>query len=194
MILVISTSGPLASVAYYDAGGQLLGSASIEANRQASGAILKLLDEIERTSGLSASDARGFVADIGPGSFTGVKVGVTIVKSFGLGFDKQVAGISSFDLIATDRVVAIANVSGRFFVRHPGDEGYLQEGLPECDFVGYGKGLEKAHYPVAANAGVTVANLVWMRPEALVPLYIAEPSISTPKQAYGSLIPGEAKK
>lgn len=192
MILILSTSSPVASAAFFDADGRELASASMEANRQASAAILKMLQDLEQSHGLLAKDAEGFVADVGPGSFTGVKVGVTMAKTFGYAFGRKAAGISSFDLISPDRTVVVPNVAGRFFVRRPGEDGRLEQRLPDGEVIGYGPSVEPALYPSASNAGPLISGLEWLAPEALVPLYIAEPNISIPKRAYGSLV-GEAK-
>ncbi len=188
MILCISTSCSLASVAYLDQDGSVLASDALEAPRKASEGVLQMLEKLEQRLGLRPAEAHGFVADIGPGSFTGVKVAVTLAKAFGFAFEKQVAGISSFDLISTDATVVIPNVSGRFFVREQGQEGRLQEGLPTGSFVGYGKAIEHQSFPEAKNASLKMKELKWDVPEALVALYIAEPMISVPKQAYGSLV------
>ncbi|MBX3119288.1 MAG: tRNA (adenosine(37)-N6)-threonylcarbamoyltransferase complex dimerization subunit type 1 TsaB [Fimbriimonadaceae bacterium] len=188
MILSISTSSPYVSVAYLDKGGQVLAAVGAEAKRQASAAILRLLEEVEREFGLSAKTADAFIADIGPGSFTGVKVGVTMAKTFGYAFGKKVGGVSSFDLVSASQTVVIPNVAGKFFVREPGKAGALQQGLPKGSFVGYGVGVLEPWHPDAAHAGEVLKSVEWVAPEQLVALYIAEPSISAPKRAYGSLV------
>lgn len=188
MILAVSTSCTIASAAYIDEEGKAIVCFSADAPRRASEVVLSWLDEVEKAGGPKASDAKGFVADVGPGSFTGVKVATTIVKTFGYAFGKPVAGVSSFDLISLTETVVVPNVAGRHFVRRQGEEPIMIEGLPEGSFVGYGKAIDTPIYPEAVRSASVVDTLVWIEPERLVPLYIAEPSISIPKKAYGSLV------
>jgi len=45
-------------------------------------------------------DIDAFVVGIGPGSFTGVRVGVTMAKTWAMALQKPVYGVSSFDALA----------------------------------------------------------------------------------------------
>ena len=62
-------------------------------------------------------DAIGVV--VGPGSFTGIRMGIAYAKGLGLGLNIPVVGISAFDLYmaaAPDAFVAIDSGLGDFFV------------------------------------------------------------------------------
>ncbi len=50
--------------------------------------------------GISVNDIDGFVAAIGPGSFTGLRIGISVVKGLAFAVSKPLAGISSLDGIA----------------------------------------------------------------------------------------------
>ena len=58
--------------------------------------IEKLLSSVDYD--LATSDF--FVSVVGPGSFTGIRIGVSAVKAFALAFNKPVLSITSFDTIA----------------------------------------------------------------------------------------------
>lgn len=58
--------------------------------------VQKALDEAE----LRPEECDFFAAVTGPGSFTGIRIGISAVKGFALGADKPVLGVTSFDLIA----------------------------------------------------------------------------------------------
>lgn len=62
-----------------------------------------LIDEIEKTlrqAELSLHDCAFFAAVVGPGSFTGIRIGVSTVKGFALGAGKPLMPITSFEMIA----------------------------------------------------------------------------------------------
>ncbi len=60
------------------------------------GAVKRLLASVGGT--LQAMD--GFVVDVGPGSFTGLRIGVAFVKALAFTTQKPVVGISSLDVLA----------------------------------------------------------------------------------------------
>lgn len=68
-------------------------------------------------------DAIGVV--VGPGSFTGIRLGIAYAKGVALGLNIPVVGISAFDLYLAatpDAFVAIDSGRGDFFVAAPGLE------------------------------------------------------------------------
>lgn len=173
MIFVLSTSSPRCSLAVFHEDGSLIWKGEREAPRAASGAAAALLEQ----SGLVLTSSTLFVADIGPGSLTGVKVGAAMVKAWGFATARPVAGITSFDLAAPDRVAAITARKGHVFVRVPGEEPVM---LKDADAEEIYGPLERL-IPHAANAGPLLGGLLRMPAELLVPEYVAEPLISTAK-------------
>ncbi|MDB5985642.1 MAG: tsaB [Nevskia sp.] len=61
-------------------------------------------------AGIAASQLDGLVAGIGPGSFAGVRIGVSFVKGLGLGLDRPAVGISSLAMLAQAAVARGAQV------------------------------------------------------------------------------------
>lgn len=62
-----------------------------------------LMDEIERAldeAGLTPEECDYFAAVTGPGSFTGIRIGIATVKGFALGAGKKVKSVTAFDLLA----------------------------------------------------------------------------------------------
>lgn len=62
-----------------------------------------LMDEINEAmaeAGLTCAECDFFGAVTGPGSFTGIRIGISTVKGLALGADKPVMGLTSFQLIA----------------------------------------------------------------------------------------------
>lgn len=135
--------------------------------------------------GKGLQDIELFVADVGPGSFTGVRVGVILAKTFAYTQGKRCGGLSSFDLISPDMTVAIGAKKGSYFVRHPGQPALSHQNEWPESACGYAADRDNADYPLAEHAGPLLAQVCPLTPFELLPEYIAEPNISLPKRPYG---------
>ncbi|UCD71258.1 MAG: tRNA (adenosine(37)-N6)-threonylcarbamoyltransferase complex dimerization subunit type 1 TsaB [Syntrophobacterales bacterium] len=62
--------------------------------------VLKTIDRVLEDSGVAIGDIDGFAISIGPGSFTGLRIGVSVVKGLAFATGKPVAGVSTLDAIA----------------------------------------------------------------------------------------------
>lgn len=175
MIVAFSTSSPVASVALIDE-GRVVASGAMETDRQASHACAQLLEGMA----VDWSRVTGCVADLGPGSFSGVRVGVTMAKTLAFSLGVRVAGLPAFRLIRAEKV-AIPARKGEWFIWTA--SGVTRETF-RGDAVGYG-GEGKAVYPLASKFAGLESELVWVEPEVLVPEYLLPPSISVPKKPLG---------
>ena len=183
MIVAFSTSSPWASVAFISNEGEVLWSETVKAPRAASGHCLEMLKRAEESKGLSLADADLFLADMGPGSFTGVRVGIILAKTFGWLYGKQCAGADSFDLVSATGVVVLPSKKNEWFVRISGETPVRTTELPATEFTGYGfEGDEQP--PSAERFAQILSQLKPVPAEAFVPAYLIDPSISTPKKPY----------
>lgn len=178
MIFAVSTSSPFVSVAVFSTEGEILFSGELESRQEASNTCLQLLEQ----SGLDVLQGTLFLADLGPGSFTGTRVGVTLAKTLAWAANGECAGALAFDLISVDKTVVFPSRRGEWFVRPPGGEVTRNESLPECDYLGFGPSIDDPVYPHAKRFASLLVHLDRMAPEALVPVYLIDPSISLPKQ------------
>ena len=166
----------MASVAVFN-DGALLSEGSEIAPMRASGAVFRLLENC--LQGINKEGVDIWVADVGPGSFTGVKVGVTIVKTLGFALEKQVGGITSFDLIR-DGEVAVPSRKGMHLLRT--EDGVFEVDSDDARVLSAKRyDYSGGDYPLAKNAERLLAKLVTMEPELLLPNYVLEPNISIPK-------------
>ena len=115
-ILTIDTSSNCSSVALSD-GTVLLGECLLGEDRCCSG---RLLDSVEKllAAALLAPDALdAFAVSLGPGSFTGVRVGIATVKGLALATGKPALGFSSLAMLAMNLPFASAQVAPMFDAR-----------------------------------------------------------------------------
>lgn len=184
--VLISTSSPIVGVAIFR-DDELLDFSSGEAPRRASGATIAALRSVLENTKTNLFLVDLFVADLGPGSFTGVKVGVTITKTLAYAEAKMAAGFSAFDLISRRSPVAIPSRKGFYLFREPGgapiEIAESDSRLKEA--VGYGVVFDEQIFPSAERAGELFDLLSPVSPMELVPQYVLEPSISQPKKPYG---------
>jgi tRNA threonylcarbamoyladenosine biosynthesis protein TsaB len=101
LILALDTSGKIASCALLQ-DGMLLDQAEQDSMMDHSRLLLPLCEKLLADNGFALSDVDVFSAVIGPGSFTGIRIGTAAVKGFAWSQDKPCAGISSLLAMACD--------------------------------------------------------------------------------------------
>lgn len=62
--------------------------------------IVEDIEQILTDSGYTISDTDGIVVSLGPGSFTGLRIGVTVAKSLAYVLGKPIVGVGTLDAIA----------------------------------------------------------------------------------------------
>ncbi len=98
-ILAMDTSTRRLSVAVTE-GETLLGARYFRPRRDLALSLASDLERVLATAGLALKDIDVFVIGLGPGSFTGLRVGLSGVKALALATGKPVVGLSSLDAIA----------------------------------------------------------------------------------------------
>ncbi|VVS95475.1 tRNA (adenosine(37)-N6)-threonylcarbamoyltransferase complex dimerization subunit type 1 TsaB [Desulfoluna spongiiphila] len=98
-LLAVDTSTLSCGVAVAD--GEGLVSESLFTSRQThSRHLLGMVEETLSRSGLSLGDLEGFSVTVGPGSFTGLRIGMSVVKGLAEVAGKPVVGISTLEALA----------------------------------------------------------------------------------------------
>lgn len=92
-VLGIDTATPHTVIAV---GDQLM---SWQSDRNETEKLLVNIDKLLKKLQLKPSQLKGVVVNTGPGSFTGLRVGVTVANGLGYGLGLPVAGVSEFDII-----------------------------------------------------------------------------------------------
>lgn len=98
-ILSVSTATNHLSVALNDS-QQIIVEKNEQDERNHSEHLDPLIDEILKENQLTLKDIDRFAVAIGPGSYTGLKIGTTTVKMFASVLNKEVVGISTLQALA----------------------------------------------------------------------------------------------
>jgi len=99
LTLAVDTTTPSGSAAILD-DGRVLAEAGVEARVDHSARLLATINFLLVTCGLDIKQVEGFSLAAGPGSFTGIRVGLSTVKAFAFASNKPVAAISSLAALA----------------------------------------------------------------------------------------------
>lgn len=81
-------------------GGVLLGEITSRAERNHSLYLVPTLQRLMAAAGVSPLELGGFAVGIGPGSYTGVRIGVTVAKTFAWTHKLALLGVSSLEAMA----------------------------------------------------------------------------------------------
>lgn len=79
---------------------KLLGEISLNNKKQHSVVLMPLVDNLLKSLQLTIKDIDGFVVSKGPGSFTGLRIGMSMIKGLSQGSKKPFISISSLDALA----------------------------------------------------------------------------------------------
>lgn len=100
MFLVLDTSGEYAVLALAEDDGAVRTASVFEGRRTLSRRIMGEMDSLLRNNGLTLRDVTAFAVGLGPGSFTGVRVGVTTAKTLAQVMGKPLVGVGTLDAYA----------------------------------------------------------------------------------------------
>ncbi|MDY6793521.1 MAG: tRNA (adenosine(37)-N6)-threonylcarbamoyltransferase complex dimerization subunit type 1 TsaB [Thermodesulfobacteriota bacterium] len=98
-ILAVDTATKSCSVAIVDK-ETLLAEMTVVNEQTHSKHLLEMIRVVIKHSGVSISDLNGFAATRGPGSFTGLRIGIGYVKGLATAQEKQIAGVSTLEALA----------------------------------------------------------------------------------------------
>lgn len=98
-ILSLDSSSESASIAILEE-DKLLGEMTFNYKKQHSVILMPMIDTLLHNLSMNIDDIDGFVVSKGPGSFTGLRIGMATIKGLSLGTDKPFIGVSSLDALA----------------------------------------------------------------------------------------------
>jgi tRNA threonylcarbamoyladenosine biosynthesis protein TsaB len=200
--LALDTGSPMVSVAVA-ADGRLLASRNTEI-AHSSRYLLRLVQDVLHESGLGLADLSGVVALQGPGSFTGLRVGLATVYGFHQALGTRVAALPTLRVIAecageeTSDVVAVVDAHRGYWFHQAfrrGEDGTLEfsapphrtlaadlDTTPQSTIAGFGAASLRDH--LEQRLGVKL-----LEPPALAPIAAALASSWSTWQASDLLAP-----
>jgi tRNA threonylcarbamoyladenosine biosynthesis protein TsaB len=122
MLLAVDTSTAQVGLAVYD-GAQVIGEYAWRSSQRHTVELAPAVSELLARCGLTMKDIRALAVALGPGSFTSLRVGLSLVKGFALARQLPVIGIPTLDILAAAQpksrlplIVAIQAGRGRLAV------------------------------------------------------------------------------
>ncbi|MFE0178839.1 tRNA (adenosine(37)-N6)-threonylcarbamoyltransferase complex dimerization subunit type 1 TsaB [Streptomyces sp. NPDC059002] len=209
LLLALDTATPAVTVALHDGSSVIAESSQVDARRHGE-LLLPAVDRVLADAGLRLDAVTGIVVGVGPGPYTGLRVGLMTADTFGLALGVPVHGVCTLDglayasgiengpfVVATDarrkevywaRYDDVRTRVSDPAVDRPADIAAEVEGLPA---VGAGALLYPDTFPDArAPEHVSAAALASLAAEKLAageelmeprPLYLRRPDAQVPK-------------
>jgi tRNA threonylcarbamoyl adenosine modification protein YeaZ len=95
MILVLDTATRTPVVALAQPTGTLIGERRWQSHHRHGEELLQNVDELLREANVSRTDLTGVIVGTGPGSFTGLRIGLATAKTIAYTLDVPIVGVSS---------------------------------------------------------------------------------------------------
>ena len=97
-ILAIDTTTKFLTLAIYDNGR--IAEYNLETGNKLSSLLIPTIKRVLEALGLNPGDIDYFAVGVGPGSFTGIRLGLSAIKGFSLALGKPIIGVATLDLLA----------------------------------------------------------------------------------------------
>lgn len=118
MILAFDTSSAACTAALFDGSGECVARTDERIERGHAERLVPMLDEL-----LDGRRAEQIIVGVGPGSFTGIRVGIAAAHGLAIGWNAELLGMSSLALLASgaradaDIAAAVIGGHGEIFVQ-----------------------------------------------------------------------------
>lgn len=189
--------------------GQVVARGVVEDRRAHAEQLLPLVQRVLAEAGVGVADLSGIAVGIGPGPFTGLRVGVAAAQTLAEALAVWVRGACSLDVVAQEWaeradvpagefvVVADARRKEVYWARYAAD-GRRIDGpfvtapaeVPEVPLAGPGAALtgRRCEGPDALDAGLLAARVDRLPDAGLVPLYLRRPDAEVPTTRKSTLL------
>jgi tRNA threonylcarbamoyladenosine biosynthesis protein TsaB len=114
VLLAFDTASPTVTVALHD-GTDVVAELESEASMKHGEQLMPLIEEVVRRGGITPRDLTAIAAGVGPGPFTGLRVGLVTARTLAHALEIPVYGACSLDVLAVEAVVT-GTVSDEFAV------------------------------------------------------------------------------
>lgn len=202
-ICAVDTSTALGSVALFEDDREIAADERRVSNAHGE-SLLPMIDALFAAHGWKPADVSRWCVGLGPGSFTGVRIGVATVKGIVLATGAEVVGVSALDAMCAlvpGALAAIDAIRGEVYLGGPGIEpvclappdiaAWLAQFPSPITFVGeastkvpgdYKRVTDGVHaLPHARGVALAARGRTAVSPDALEPVYVRPPEITVPK-------------
>jgi tRNA threonylcarbamoyladenosine biosynthesis protein TsaB len=136
-ILALDTATKTCSVAILDDQALMAEAASVSAQTHAIH-LIEMIQTVVGMAGLTLPEIDGFAVGRGPGSFTGLRIGISTIKALSVATGKPVVGVSDLDALAMQAAASAdmicplmdARKGEVYFSRYRCENGNLQKIIP----------------------------------------------------------------
>ena len=142
-LLALDTSSIVATAAVMD-GEKLMGEYIINHKKTHSQKLMPMLEEILKSCELSPKEIDIFGVAVGPGSFTGLRIGLATIKAMAQALDKPVVGVSTLEGLAFNLVYCKALICPIIDAQR----NLVYTGLYQWDQMELNKVMEEEVYPI----------------------------------------------
>ena len=94
ILLAVDTTSQIATAALFR-GESLIAEMEADPTKKHAETVLPMIDSLFEKSGVSISDVDLFAVDIGPGSFTGVRIGVSLVNAMAFALGRKIIAVDA---------------------------------------------------------------------------------------------------
>jgi len=103
-VLAIETATAVCAAAIVE-GEKVLCEIAREEERGHSEQLVGFIDKLSRESGILLPEIGGIAVSIGPGSFTGLRIGLSVAKGLAIALDKPLTAVSTLEALARNCLV-----------------------------------------------------------------------------------------
>ena len=115
-VLAIETATAVCGAAVIRGGGGVMGEARVESPHVHSEQLISLVDAALRGAGLESGGIDGIAVSVGPGSFTGLRIGLSVAKGLAYAWNKPLVPVFTLEALAMAAVQQSLAVSGSLIV------------------------------------------------------------------------------
>ena len=99
MLLAVETTASAASAALFR-DGALVAEREADAGKKHAQTVLPMIDALLEENGVPIAQIDLFAVDVGPGSFTGVRIGVSLINALAFATGKQIVPVDALSALA----------------------------------------------------------------------------------------------
>lgn len=189
--------------------GAVVASGEVADRRAHAEQLLPLVRRLLTEAGASPAELSGIAVGVGPGPFTGLRVGVAAAVTMAEALGLPVRGVCSLDVVALEwagredapgtefAVVSDARRKEAYWARYAADGTRVDgpfvtapDAVPDLPLAGPGAELtgRACSGPAAVDAGVLAAHADRLPDAGLVPLYLRRPDAEVPTTRKSALL------